>query len=491
MISWLAVALAVPAMIIAMFDWRKGLFAMVVVAFLQDPARKLEVDRPVYFTLLAGAVFATAYLRAQVNRRFTPAQLPGWKHFMRTPFTLLLILLAIQAAQALVVYNKPVIVGIGALSYLAPLPALFAGYHFALKRARVGIETWLTWYLIAALIVTPSILLEYAGVDWHTLGDVGEGFKIYEQGAVLTAHSGFFRASEMAAWHTATAVCFLLLMSSMRRITIFRLIAVVLVIVALLAIGVLTGRRKMFVEVVIFLSVYVALIAAFGKGGAKLAAGAVVGGILSYAGVLWLTGEEVNIVSGAGPAGFHRYAERSATVTGGIVDRFIEIGLEPVQWAIDGFGWWGGGLGVASQGAQHFGGGAEVFGGAGEGGLGKITAELGLPGLVIVLWFAFAALRYGWNVLIFVSSRSTPVARLAYGLVAFMVANLSVFFIATQLFGDLFVLLILGLVSGFFVATPVLAEREQTERSRRRDRAPAPRPIVAPGPPLPQRAGRP
>ena len=134
--SWLALALVVPAMAIALFDWRKGLFAMVVVAFLQDPARKLELDRPVYFTLLVGVVFAAAYLRAQLNTRFTPGQLPGWKHFMRTPFTLLLILLLAQGVQALVVYGNPIIVGIGALSYLAPLPALFAGYHFALKRGR-------------------------------------------------------------------------------------------------------------------------------------------------------------------------------------------------------------------------------------------------------------------------------------------------------------------------------------------------------------------
>jgi hypothetical protein len=167
-------------------------------------------------------------------------------------------------------------------------------------------------------------------------------------------------------------------------------------------------------------------------------------------------------------------------VASGIADRFVDLGLEPVRWAVEGFGWFGGGLGVASQGAQHFGGGAGVFGGAGEGGLGKITAELGVPGLVIVLWFGLAAMRYGWHVLVFVSRRSTAVARLAYGLVAFLVANLSVFFIATQLFGDLFVLLILGLVAGFFLATPVLAEREQ-QRSAPRVPEPSPRPMIVPG----------
>ena len=130
------------------------------------------------------------------------------------------------------------------------------------------------------------------------------------------------------------------------------------------------------------------------------------------------------------------------------------------------------------------------LGGAGEGGLGKITAELGLPGLAIVLWFGVAAMRYGWHVLVFVSGRATEVARLAYGLVAFLVANLAVFFIATQLFGDLFVLIILGLVAGFFVATPVLAEREQSRRIAPRERAPSMRPMIVPDAQLTQRVGR-
>jgi preprotein translocase subunit SecF len=82
------------------------------------------------------------------------------------------------------------------------------------------------------------------------------------------------------------------------------------------------------------------------------------------------------------------------------------------------------------------------------------------------------------------------VARLAYALVAFLVSNLAVFFIATQLFGDLFVLLMLGLVSGFFIATPVLAERELKERGAARDPAPSMRQMLVPGSPLAQRAGR-
>lgn len=464
MVSWWAVALILPAALVALLNWRMGLFAMLAVAFLQDPARKLALDKPVYFTVLVGVVFAVAYVRSQIHRRFVPAQIPGWKHYLRIPAILFALLLAGQAVHSLVRYGNPTIAGIGAISYLAPLPAMLAGYWFAVREGQAGVERWLRWYLIAALVVVPSVALEYLGLEWKILGDVGIGIQMFQEDSILTAHSGLFRASETAAWHTATAVCLVLLFSSMRRLSTRQIAVAFTVTAALLTIGVLTGRRKIFVEIIIFMSVYVSLLVLFGKGGVKLAAAIFVGGLLSFFAVTWWVTEGPPDAATADGSRYQRYAERSAAVGSAVADRVVGLGLDSVLWAIDDYGWTGGGLGIASQGAQHFGGGAEVYGGAGEAGLGKITAELGVPGLLIALWFAFASLRCAWAILVYVSRRSTVVARLAYGLAAFLVANLSVFFVATQVFGDLFVLLLLGLVSGFLVATPVLAEREQARR---------------------------
>lgn len=487
--SWLAVALVVPAAAVALADWRKGLFAMLVVAFLQDPARKLALDKPVYFTVLAGVVFAVAYARAQAGRVFLPAQIPGWKRYLQVPSVLLALVLAAQAVNSIVRYGNPMIAGISALSYLAPLPAMLAGYWFAVDEGREGVRRWMAAYLIGALVMLPGVLLEYLGVEWQVLGDVGEGIQIYTEDLVLTAHAGFFRASEMAAWHTATVVCFVLLLASLRRLSARQAAAAAATVIVLLTIGVLTGRRKIIVEILIFVSVFIALFLRFRKGGVKLAVAVLAGGLLSFAVMAWWFGEPSTNPGQHEALRYQRYAERSASVGAEVADRVLGLGIDSVQWAVEGFGWLGGGLGIASQGAQHFGGGAEVYGGAGEAGLGKITAELGVPGLVVALWFGVAALRYGRTVLVFVSSRSTEVARLAYGLAAFLIANLAVFFVATQVFGDLFVLLVLGLVSGFFVATPVLAEREEARRAAARSPIPAPAGF-APGGRVAGRAGQ-
>jgi hypothetical protein len=145
---------------------------MLVVAFLQDPARKMELDQPVYFTVLVGGVLAAAYLRAQSPRPFWPSQIPGWTRYLRLPSIAFVFLLVVQAGVSIVRYENLIIAAIGALTYLAPLPALLLGYHFALRTGAKGIRLWMTAYLICAAVVLPSIALEYAGAEWVTLGQV-------------------------------------------------------------------------------------------------------------------------------------------------------------------------------------------------------------------------------------------------------------------------------------------------------------------------------
>jgi hypothetical protein len=56
---------------------------------------------------------------------------------------------------------------------------------------------------------------------------------------------------------------------------------------------------------------------------------------------------------------------------------------------------------------------------------------------------------------------------LAYGLVAYLIANAAVFSVATQAFGDLFVLLMLGWATGFLLALPRIAVIHLDRAARR------------------------
>ena len=153
------------------------------------------------------------------------------------------------------------------------------------------------------------------------------------------------------------------------------------------------------------------------------------------------------------------YVGRAKTVFEDIPSRVVELGIAPVKWAYDSFGFFGAGLGVGTQGTQYFGGGGAIAGAA-EGGLGKITLELGIPGLFVIAWLAISILRHLWQIMRAASEISPRIARLSYGLFGFLVANGAAFSVATQAYGDLFILLILAWTIGFLLAIPVLLERD-------------------------------
>ena len=101
---------------------------------------------------------------------------------------------------------------------------------------------------------------------------------------------------------------------------------------------------------------------------------------------------------------------------------------------------------------------------AAEGGLGKITLELGIPGLFVMGWCAILFIRYLWRIIRAASRQSLRVGRLSIGLFSLLVANVAGFSVATQAYGDLFVLLVLSWMLGFLLAVPALVEREVRAR---------------------------
>ena len=134
--------------------------------------------------------------------------------------------------------------------------------------------------------------------------------------------------------------------------------------------------------------VYLALFAWFLRGKARLAVFGLVAAAVLFGALLGLgpdLGERSfdRIDQNLGQTDAQAaWVARGLTVFGDVPGRFELLAYRPVAAAVNAFGWFGAGLGTGAQGAQHFGGGARAFGGSSEGGLGKITMDLGVPGLV-------------------------------------------------------------------------------------------------------------
>jgi hypothetical protein len=466
--------------LLAMLDWRKGLAMCVIIGIAQDPLRKLASNQPIFYVVLVGVIFGVAWLRAYLlNIKLTPAALPGWKRDLQSPFTVFAVLMGFQAINSYVRYQSFLMSGVGLLVWFGPIPAILFGYQFALRSGVAKVRRWMLLYIALASFALAGVYLEFAGFDWPTLGSVGAGLTIYDVGVALKAYSGFFRTSEIAAWHAATIGCFMFIVFVDKRPTLIRVAAFLILLSVLVTVGILTGRRKMLVEIAVFMTIYLFLVAWLQRGRARTAFIVLTLGVIGYFAIVAMmpadpvTRIDAELISPEEAKGLRGYAIRGQSGFSNLPERLDELGVRPVLWSIDHFGWLGAGLGTGTQGAQAVVEQHNIYRGAAEGGLGKITMELGVPGLLIVGWFFVALWKHIRGKLVHLTAISPRYARMAYGFVAFLAANVATFSVATQAYSDLFVLLILGWTLGFVLALPALAEADIRRRQERFER-PAP-----------------
>jgi hypothetical protein len=428
---------------------------------------------------MVGVIFGIAWIRAALMRvPLGPSVIHGWRRNLQAPFGIFLGVVMAQALHSYVQFGSPIVPAIGVLVWLAPIPAVVLAYQFAKRRALPGVRRWMTVYIGAALVALSGVYLEYIGVQSRLLGEIGEGQVLYDLGTVLKAHSGFFRASEIAAWHTAAVACFVFTLSVGKRPTLIRVMSALGFIAVLVSLGILTGRRKMLIEITIFVASYFFLVAWLQRGMARLAMIVVVTGFAGYVAIVGFVapdlvqGSYTKKLSVENAQRIEGYALRGQSVFADIPKRVKDVGWEPLVWAVDTYGWLGAGLGTGSQGTNDIVAAHNIDRWGAEGGLGKIAMELGIPGLLAVLWLMRALARHLHHELLPLARKSPQHTRMAFGLLSFLIANAATFSVATQAYSDLFVLLILGWCVGFLLAMPLLAEQAIAKSALR---APGPR----------------
>lgn len=433
---------------------RAAILAVLAIGFLQDPFRKLIPGEPAFLIVTVGLVFGVCFLA--IARRVGLVNLShpffGWSDSLRQPITAFTLILAFQFLHSLLRYGNPVVSTIGLISYAAPLFAIAAGY-FLVTRPREILSLMRIYVLIGGILAV-TVLLSFLGFDHKLFEEVGEGIKIYDQGTVLKAYSGFMRTGEISAWHLGTAACFVIIIYFSSDSKTSLIFSVLLVLLFLGAIA-LTGRRKMLMLVSLFGVFYVLGISYYRK---RLRLNYVIAGAAT-ASAIWFSSQY--LLGQSDNVDLANYIARGTSVYGSAFERALQLGLSPIMWAIDRVGFLGGGLGIGSQGSRAFGA-SSIAGGSGEGGLGKITVELGIPGLLIVFWLALAFAVYINRALQLTSQGFVPsyLLPLMVGITTMLTVNAMTFSVATQVYGDMFILLMLGLFAGFLFAIPRLVMAE-------------------------------
>ena len=425
--------------------WRLGVFIMVFIGFFQDVVRKLDPQQDVIYTAMVTIYVALVIIGVYLSGDHRKGErILSIFPFFRIPVTLFVSLIVIQAFRGYLEVNSLVIFGIGIIVYLSPIVAVLLGYRYVITS--LDCLRFLRFYVVVACIFLVGIYMEAMGMKHDLLGSVGSGIYIYTYKAVRLV-TGFFRASETAAWHGATAAMLAMILVTIERRLFGRVLWVGMSLLATGAVF-LTGRRKGLVEIAIFILFALMLVIIGKRRFAKAYVGAIIGlCVVALSIIVYLPFGDYFRDLDAITYRLTSYArspiERVWSMTIGSFDNVVSYNSV-----------FGAGAGLGSQGAQYFGG--MRTGGSAESGFGKILAEIGVLGLVVFFWLIYRIGRYGRDILVVLKDR--PVyEQLSVGIAAIMLANIVNFLAAHQAYGDPFVILMLGLLVGMFFALPVLA----------------------------------
>ena len=451
------VALLVSAIVvlITISNWRYGLISIVAIAVLQDVLRKLTPDVPSYYILWSVVMFAMVAMVA-LSRNALQNQATLWlgDERLKGAFYLYFALVALHSLHALLRWGTPVVPIFGLLFYLGPIIALLVVLAFA--RHPVWMKRFVGAYL---LIMVPVCLTVYLSPQFKdsipVLREVGSFVEreliIYDAGTILYSYSGLLRVGEIAAFHAAISAGLLSIVLYQRDSSTFKRALALLLIILLLGAISLTGRRKMLMALSIYWILQFTLLNILRTGYSRRML------VFAILGLSVTLG--VGLVSGDSESSL--YLTRGASVFGSVSAR-VETSVDLFQSALDRSSWLGLGAGVASQGMRYTG--VDLFryvGGSSESGIGLIAVELGVPGILVIAWLAFNIARVIWNKLRMIAEVDDTLLIQSVSYVALLLANAATFATATQLYGDYFVLITLGVLAGGLYACVYRASRRQ------------------------------
>ncbi len=452
----LLLALFAPlALLLASGDWRGGVLYSVVVGFLQDPLRKITPNQPgLYVALVLVSIGLSGLVLYGRRGSLQLRWLVGGDRQLLTLIPWALALLAIQAANGLLRFGSPLLTGIGVAFYIAPLIGLWLGFQFAQRSA--ALPRLLRLHVLLAAVFGLTVWLSFQGtLSGELVREVGPGVQINlpQLGVMIQGFSGLWRSSEIAAWHLGAAACFLIILGVSSRQPLLLALAALLA-ATLLAVSLLTGRRKVLTLVAGFSALYGLLVAPRSR--PQQRGDLLVGGLLAVTLVMLFAALGLDTPE-PGSGVYGAFVERAGTVWGDIDDRIQQLGVGSLLAGLQASGGLGLGAGAVAQGAGTLGleGAGQSVSYAAEGGLGKLVIELGVAGLVLALLLGVGLIRIFARILRALRSAPAGFAFFHLGLLAFVVANLPLFLVASQVYGDPFVLILLGICAGGVLAVPV------------------------------------
>jgi hypothetical protein len=453
LVSTLYYGLLVLCCLVALADWRRGIYGAIVIDFLRDPVRKLDPAEPVLITLtvllLWGVISIAAWSQSQGQIRAFLSVNP----YLLVAFRLLVWSMIPGCIMAAALYAEGYkLIALGLVSYLAPAAGVLLGAAFA--RQPHEIFPLLRFYCLLNGLALVGVVLEYADINAPALGGLrGMNWVRYSGDEVVRLIGGFYRSPDIMGLHAAQVVifCMILTTNSARGIDWKWLVLACFAGVCLL----LSGRRKMLGIPLVFLALLTLFCHLRKMKRFRMTVVPPICGAMAVSGILMLATDPIIATE------YTNYASTLVT-EGAFRARTILEGSTRSTLAQSGI--FGSGIGSATQGTYHLQ--SSLTGGWQEDGVSRLFRELGLIGVVLVVFAATIVARGVLPVVKQVPNQSY-LALLQLMLFAAVLANLSSFLISHQQFsGDPASALIVLLLFGIALSLPQFVKSEAFRNKR-------------------------
>lgn len=445
---------------LALVDWRRAWFLVVVCGVLQDPVRKLSAGTPVLISFLVVGLYGCLIFGARDAIRTHLADFGRRFGQLYTAILAFILLLLISGVNGLFTYgvDKWKVPLVSFFTYCVPMVAAIVGYAWFQREEMM--YRFFRFYAAVTSIALLGTLAEYLRVDSRILGLVAyEGDYIrHLPGIQIRLLSGIYRGPDIMAWHagmlTVIGIGMALRKGFGRSMLLWGGVAAWGFFN-----GMISGRRKAIYFVAAFALLFI------WRSMKRIASGQIVallGVLLLLGGVIhhFTRAEKASVYARGAVASRAEFAQR---LEGGAFETLKQYGLM------------GAGLGAATQGVHHLIGNQQMVGWQ-EGGLGKLAVEIGLPGMISIAFIAWIVIRL---LLRLTAIDDVPGSSHFMRAMLFAIAgaNGAGFMASAQAFSDA----VLALTAGFFVgclfATAALDERlaaAESAKSAPQLTAPAP-----------------
>ena len=442
MIINIFIGLVALSTFVAFINWRTAIFLVLVVGLLQDPVRKLTPGAPALFVLSTLPILFAIFVKMfATEQRFITLFSMTYLKLVSRMRMFVLILIPGSIIMLMRGFFLWKVVLLGAFGYIAPMLGIILGFVFS-QNIKYLLR-FLVFYCFLVALLMSGTLMEYLGIfpDWKAIGTVAMKMvwiKYVSFGHTISLKAGFFRSPDIMGWHGSMMTMLALTLFFVNRSKLSRWIWLVIAVWGVICI-IISGRYKMIATPMVWGVSFTILIYLYQ--GIRRVIGIVVIGVVVIVGMSMVSDR-----IGLGGSDYMLYANSPGSYA---FKRMEGHGINGVIGTYKQLGFWGNGLGSATQGVRYTG--VKFKKGWQEGGPAKIMGELGVCGLVF-----FVLLCISLFVAMLSSIRGGlhkgNLFDLRAGILSIIIANAVAFVVSAQIFSDLFVLSVISMCVGFVLS---------------------------------------